>query len=90
METKLRAELESIRAARAHAVNKGNKAELAFRTFLNDHLPRSFEVGHGEAIDVHGNEAGNIGRWRPPDRCPDYRRLPSQIWQNRRTQHLFY
>lgn len=40
---------------------KDDKAELAFRTFLNDHLPRSFEVGHGEAIDKHGNEAGDIG-----------------------------
>lgn len=59
MENKLRAELEAIRAATTHAVNKGNKAEQEFRTFLNDHMPRSIEVGHGEAIDKHGNEAGD-------------------------------
>ncbi|MBY5353204.1 hypothetical protein HFO94_06565 [Rhizobium leguminosarum] len=59
MEAKLRAELEVIRAVTTHAGNKGNKAEQALRTFLNDHLPRSIEVGHGEAIDKHGNEAGD-------------------------------
>lgn len=59
MEAKLRAELDAIRAITTHAGNKGNKAEQALRTFLNDHLPRSIEVGHGEAIDKHGNEAGD-------------------------------
>ncbi|MBY3195165.1 DUF6602 domain-containing protein [Rhizobium laguerreae] len=59
MEAKLRAELDAIRAVTTHAGNKGNKAEQALRTFLNDHLPRSIEVGHGEAIDKHGNAAGD-------------------------------
>ena len=59
MEIKLHAELQIIRAGTTHAVNKGTKAEQAFRTFLNDHLPRSIEVGHGEAIDQHGSEAGD-------------------------------
>lgn len=59
MEAKLRAELEVIRAVTTHAGNKGNKAEQALRTFLNDHLPRSIEVGHGEAIDKNGNDAGS-------------------------------
>ena len=59
METKLRAELESIRAVTTHAGNKGSKAEQAFRGFLSDHLPRSIEVGHGEAFDKHGNHAGD-------------------------------
>lgn len=27
--------------------------------FLNDHLPRSIEVGQGEAIDNHGNNVGD-------------------------------
>ena len=59
MEAKLRAELELIRSVTTHAGNKGNKAEQAFRTFLSDHLPRSIEVGHGEAIDKRGNDAGD-------------------------------
>jgi hypothetical protein len=59
MEDKLLAELKVIRAVTTHAVNKGNKTEQALRTFLNDHLPRSIEVGHGEAIDNHGNYAGD-------------------------------
>lgn len=61
MEAKLHAELEGIRSLTTHAGNKGNKAEHAFRTFLNDHLPRSTEVAHGEAIDKDGNEAGSKG-----------------------------
>lgn len=61
MEAKLRAELEAIRSTTTHKGNKGAKAEHAFREFLNNHLPRSTEVGHGEAIDKDGQKAGSKG-----------------------------
>lgn len=60
-EDKLLAELSNVRATLTHAGNKGQRAEQAFREFLSDHLPRSMEVGHGEAVDSEGGQVGAAG-----------------------------
>jgi len=59
-EDKLRADLKIIRSRLTHKGNKGSSAEDAFRSFLSDHLPRIYEVGHGEVIDSGDRAAGSI------------------------------
>lgn len=55
---KLKADLAATRASLSHAGNKGAKAEMVFRNFLRMHIPRTYDVGHGEVIDTAGNCAG--------------------------------
>lgn len=57
-EHKLRAELNAVRASLAHSGNKGARVENVFRKFLDAHIPRRYEVGHGEVLDKSGANAG--------------------------------
>ncbi len=43
-----------------HKGNRGSGAEDAFRDFLSRHLPRRFDVGHGEVVDTHGARSGQV------------------------------
>jgi len=59
-ETDLLSALTKARALYDHPGIKGDKVEVAVRHFLRTHLPRSFEVGHGEVIDVHGGRSKQL------------------------------
>ena len=50
----LSAELRWRQAAHKNPGIRGDAAEIPFRRFLKEHLPRQFEVGHGEVIDLQG------------------------------------
>lgn len=52
-DTKLAAALIESRSTFAHAGTRGDQVEMAFRQFLDAHLPRHFTVGTGEIIDLH-------------------------------------
>ncbi len=55
----LKNSVTKTRATLSHSGNKGTQAEAAFRDFLRKHLPRSFDVGHGEIIDRAGSVVGS-------------------------------
>jgi len=59
-EKMLRNQLELIREKYRNSGNKGNHAEHEFRNFLKEHLPRRFDVGHGEVIDLDDGVAGAL------------------------------
>jgi hypothetical protein len=60
LEGQLRAQLDHARAQLEHMGNRGSAAEDAFRDFLARHLPRRFDVGHGEVVDTHGARSGQV------------------------------
>ena len=59
-EKQMLARLEETRSRFAHPGNKGDAVEIAFRDFLRKHLPRRFDVGHGEVIDTNGHRSGQV------------------------------
>lgn len=49
--------MEEARGRLQQAGNRGDVAEHALRQFLSTHLPRAFDVGHGEVIDSFGERS---------------------------------
>jgi hypothetical protein len=53
-ENELASKLAQTRAALAHAGDRGDASEAAFRQFLTLHLARHYDVGEGEVVDTAG------------------------------------
>jgi hypothetical protein len=60
IEKQMMASLEEIRSKFGHSGNKGASVEKVFREFLSTHLPRRFDVGHGEVIDANEHRSGQV------------------------------
>jgi len=52
LQDQMRQQLDMIRNRFAQTSDKGTSAESAVREFLRKYLPRRFEVGHGEVVDL--------------------------------------
>lgn len=57
---KLAMSLANSRASFRHATLRGDGAEYALRDALNQHIPRNFTIGTGEAIDLYDARTGQI------------------------------
>jgi len=53
-EKQMLVKLEEIRETNKHSGIKGDLVEISFRSFLRSYLPRRFDVGTGEVIDLNG------------------------------------
>lgn len=59
-ETTLIAALAQVRAESNHGTSKGSRLEEAVRSFLSQHLPRKYQVGHGEVVDIRGERSRQL------------------------------
>jgi len=56
----LQVALAQARAAFDHSGVKGDAVERAVRDFLRAHLPRAFDIGTGEVVDIQGNRSPQL------------------------------
>lgn len=54
IETQMKEKLSQIRKRFTHPGDKGTGAEIVFRDFLREYLPRRLAIGQGEIVDTEG------------------------------------
>ena len=54
------AKFNEIKETLNHPGNKGAGAEVTFREFVRKYVPCTYRIGHGEAIDSHGNRSKQL------------------------------
>jgi hypothetical protein len=57
---RLKTALQEARTRMMHPGNGGDTNEAAFREFLQNHLSRKYQVGHGEIIDSKGRRSKQV------------------------------